>query len=107
MEGSPTKSMADGDTDDEFTEEDENKVFEGMNQTFRLIMDAKHGTLNTPVDIEIGFTGEKAEAMGSARHIADVVSECGYETTTEHLEETAPIPGTDERQNMRIVVKAD
>jgi hypothetical protein len=83
---------------------DSYNVFDGMSKTMHTILDAKEGQLSTPRTIEIEFTGTKAEAMGSARHVADMIQESGYTTDTEWVEEVDPIPGTDERHSMKIEI---
>lgn len=94
--------------EDHSMDQDEHDVFAGMNKVMTTILDASEDQVQTPLTMEIEFTGTKTEAMGSARHVADMIEEADgeieYFTDTSHVTEVDPIPGTDERHKMRIMV---
>lgn len=82
---------------------DEQELFDSMASTLKLLMGSKQGRLQPPVTIRVPFKGEKAEAMGSARHIASKVADNGYETETEYVEEIGEVLGS-QYHRMRITV---
>lgn len=78
-------------------------AFNSMTDTFRLIMGAKKGRLEPPVDLEVELTGDQAEAIGSARQICDEICEQGYNASEEYIRELEPL--FDDRNDGRHLIK--
>lgn len=54
--------------------------------SFDLLMGASVEKLDTPIEQTISTSGDdEAEALGSARHIAEEIEEYGYTVEIEHL----------------------
>lgn len=89
---------------DELSVDQASELFSDISDTFNILMGAKQGKLEPPVEIEPGFNGDKAHAMGSARHIAEQIEDAGYTVETTYLGEVEATFG-DERHEMRITVE--
>lgn len=84
--------------------EQHKRVFTEVSDSFHALMGAKEGKLDTPVSFETSFSGTHAEALGSARHTAEVIEESGYEVEIDHLGESEPLPSQDERHRFKMTV---
>lgn len=83
------------------------EVMGELGETFDLLMSAKSGTLSSePRTIETTFTGDKSEAIESARTLVEeVATEASVRIHEEYIGEVDPIPGSDEpRHQVNIVI---
>lgn len=71
-------------------ETDDQQIFDSVATSFKLLLGAKQGSLQPPVEAEIQLPGKLAEAMGSARHMHEEIEDAGYEVEHEHVEELEP-----------------
>lgn len=86
------------------TEETPQDVLNQIDTIGSLVTAAHSESIKTPLTKELNFTGPQAEAMGSARHLADLISERGgYDVETEYVEEIEPIRDGN-RHKMRLII---
>lgn len=78
------------------------EAFDSMADTFNLLMGAKTGKLSTPQTVDIRFPGDKAEAIGSARHVCEEVEDAGYTASEEYVE---PASGDGDAHIVRVTVE--
>lgn len=91
-------------------QESAERVMSNISRTFDLIMSAREATFtNLPERLTIEFSGEEAEARGSARHVADLVREEGYAVELEFLGQAEPIEQIedDERYKFQYTITSD
>lgn len=90
----------------EITDEDAANVFDQIDTIGSLLYASTEQGIKTPLSKDLCFSGEQAEAMGSARHIADYIHENGgYSVETEYIEEVAPIDQDGERHKIRLTIE--
>lgn len=84
---------------DNETEDIAQEMFGELMNSFNLMMGAKTGELDTPTEATISTTGKsEAEALGSARLIAEEIEETehGYSVELDDLGETDGLPDSDD-----------
>lgn len=82
---------------------DAEEVFGSMSRSFNLMFGASEGKLDTPLEVEVSFSGSEAEARGSARYLVDDLEEKGYSARQEYLGRVEA-PVNDERHNFKFSV---